>query len=112
MQLEIVSQNNINMSLEYLIYFIAPFIMGLFGEKYKDTSTKNYAIFMIFMLVFVYIYIALTNRPISWAIDLFSLSINVLTFLICTGLFHLQKVAHRIEKDRQKSKLKNKNIQS
>jgi fatty-acid desaturase len=99
------------MPLEYLIYFIAPFIMGLVGEKYKHTSTKNYAIFMIFMLIFVYIYIALTNRPISWAIDLFSLLIYVLTFIVCTGLFHLQKVAHRIQKERQKAKLKNKNIQ-
>lgn len=99
------------MPLEYLIYFIAPFIMGLFGEKYKHTSTKNYAIFMVCMLIFVYLYTALTNRPNAWTIDFFALIIYMLTFIACTGLFHLQKVAHRIHKEREKAKLKNKNIQ-
>lgn len=96
------------MPLEYLIYFIAPFIMGLFGERYKDTSTKNYAIFMVLMLIFVYLYVVLTNNPVSWTIDFFSLSIYILTFFACTGLFHLQKILRRIEKEHKKTKLNKK----
>ena len=89
------------MPSEYLIYIILPFIVGLFGETYKDTSTKNYAIFIFFVLVFIYIHTALTQEPYSWKLDGFLLSISVAGFVLCTRIFHLQKIGRRKQKERQ-----------
>jgi biotin transporter BioY len=97
------------MPTEYLIYIIMPFIVGLFGEKYKDTSTKNYAIFTFFVLLFIYVYTVLTTQPLSWKIDRDSWFIFIGAFILCTGLFHFQKVGRRKQKERQEARLKKDN---
>ena len=96
------------MPLEYLVYIVVPFIVGLFGEQYKDTNTKNYAIFIFFVLVFIYIYTALMHRPVSWKLDRDSFFIYIAGFVLCTGIFHFQKVGRRMQKERREAKLKNK----
>lgn len=94
------------MPVEYLIYIIFPFILGLLREKYKDISTKNYAIFVFFVLVFIHIYTTLMHKPYCWKLDGFLWSVSIGCFILCTGIFHLQKVGRKIQKDRQKNKLK------
>lgn len=98
------------MPAEYLIYIILPFIVGLFGEKYKDTSTKNYAIFTFFVLIFIYFYTVLTHKPHYWKLDRDSWCIFIGCFVLCTGIFHFQKVGRRMQKERREKKLKQNSI--
>ena len=101
------SLEKIKVPLEYLIYIILPFIVGLFGEKYKDTSTKNYAIFIFFILLFIYFYTVLeTGKPYRWSISETGLAILIGCFVLCTGIFHLQKVGRRKQKERRETRLK------
>ena len=88
------------MPLKYLIYIILPFIVGLYGEKYKDGSTKNYAIFIFFVLVFIYFYVILNHEPYVWKLDILSWGIFIGGFVLCTGIFHFQKVGRRMQKER------------
>lgn len=50
------------MPLEYLTYLILPFLDGLCSEKYKGTDARKYAIFIFFVLVFMWIYTILTSK--------------------------------------------------
>lgn len=76
--------------MEYAPYIIIWLIMFFFGERYKDISTKKYAIFLVF-ICFLFKTFSVFVDGESFMLDKHDLML--FSFVLCIGtfLFHLQK---------------------